>query len=366
MKLDAFMAEYRRLTDRTNDVRACAGRVLDQWQYNIADRKFGPAYQDPETGKFTTDLDLAVFVSALVERRAVVTLPEEYKGRRAATRTEGEMVVSKSGRHGQLIGLRSNKDVWSMSMLFRDANVVTTDEVGRPRNFMMQDIDGSFHEGLHTVQFMAATDFEKKLFANTSKVQFKHFISPNRWGSFYSRAYLLAKIAIERLADEQRHLKAERKRLRDLLGVEPESHPKSTTVGAVKKEKFWAFNAFVDGIEFQGEYQTYSDDLDGLEEVELTLQRCNDLIAKLRFHVRATEFAFWKYGVLQSMPENELLDFLKGDTGYTLKQPKWAKGAWQTGYKEKPRARTFFATMERDAGLSLRWRCWKKTENVAA
>ena len=279
MKLDAFKAEYNRLTDRTSDVRACAGRVLDQWAYNLADRSFGPAYQDPETGQYTTELDLAVFIAALVERRAVVTLPEQYKGRRAATRTEGEMVVSTSGRHGQLIGLRSNQDVWSMNMLFNDANVITTSEVGKPRNFMMQDIDGTWHPGLGTVQFMAATDFEKKLFANTQRVTFKHFVHPNRWASFYSRAYLLAKIAIERLTDEQRHLKAERKRLQELLGVEPKQWPKSEKVGAEKKETFWAMNAFVDGVELQGEYPQYADTQQGLDDVAALLHRADDLLA---------------------------------------------------------------------------------------
>ncbi|KKN24312.1 hypothetical protein LCGC14_0896200 [marine sediment metagenome] len=366
MKLNAFKAELNRLTDRTSDVRACAGRVLDQWRYNLEDRSFGPAYQDPETGEFTTELDLAVFIAALVERRAVVTLPDRYKGRRAATRTEGEMVVSKEGRHGQLIGLRSNKDVWSMNMLFNDANVITTADVGKPRNFMMQDLDGSWHEGLSTVSFMAATDYEKKLFANTHKVQFKHFVSPNRWASFYSRAYMLAKIAIERLSDEERHLKTERKRLRDLLNIEPTPWPKSEKVGAEKKEMFWAFNSFIDGIEFRGEYCTFADTHEGLEEATLLLKRVGDLLAKLRFHCRCTDYAFWRYGVQKSIPEPDLLGYLKGDAQHQLKQPAWAKGDWQTGYKTSPRARTFFATMERDLGLSLRWRCWQKTERVAA
>jgi len=364
MKLDAFRAELRRLTDRKHDVRACTGRVLDQWRYNLTDRKFGPAYQDPETGQFTTDLDLAVFMSALAERRAVVSLPV-YKGRRASTYTEGEMVVSKENRHGRIISIRSNKDVFSFSALVEDANVITTGEVGKPRNFMLQDLDGTWHDGWKKVSFMADTEEEKKLFANTRHVSFGYFVHPNRWASFYSRNYLLAKVAIERLTDEQRHLKAERKRLKELLDVPPKVWPKSEKTGAEKKETFWAMNAFVDGIEFTGEYQTYPDTQDGLDTVQMLLHRIDDLLAQLRFHTRATEFAFWRHGVLSSIPETDVLDYLKGNLHEQPRQPKWAKGTWLTGYKEKPKARTFFACMEREEGLSLRWRCWKKTERVA-
>lgn len=365
MKLDAFKAEYRRLTDRSNDVRACAHRVLDQWRYNLQDRQFGPAYQDPETGHHTTELDLAVFMSALAERRAVVTLPT-YRGRRASTRTEGEMVVSQENRHGRVIGLRSNKDVFSFNVLVEDVNVITTGDVGKPRNFMLQDLDGTWHDGWRKVSFMPNTEEEKKLFANAREVTFDYFVHPNRWASFYGRNYLLAKIAIERLTDEQRHLKAERKRLRDLLSIPPTVWPKSEKTGAEKKEQFWAMNCFVDGVEFRGEYCTYPDDQAGYDDVVALLHRIDGLLAKLRFHCRATEFAFWRHAVLKNLKADDVLDYLKGDSAKTPRQPAWAKGEWQTGYKTSPRARTFFARMERDLGLQLRWRCWQKTERVAA
>lgn len=368
MKLDAFKADYNRLMDRTSDVRACAGRVLGQWQYNLEDRSFGPAYQDPDTGAYTTELDLAVFISALVSRRAVVSMPAAYKGRRASTHTEGEMVVSGTDRHGQLLGLQSNADVWSMGMLFRDANVITTDDVGRPRNFLMQDLDGTWHDGLKTIQFMAETDFEKKLFQNTQRVSFQNFVSPNRWASFYSRAYLLAKVAIARLADEVKFLKGEQKRVRKELAIASPVWAKSTKVGPEKKETFWAFNSFVDGLEFQGEYAPVPCTHEGLEACTTLRKRAESLLTQLRFHCRCTDFAFWKHGVLHEITNDNLLPYLKGDCGddVTPRQPAWAKGTWETGYKTGPRARTFFARMDRDLGLSLRWRCWEKTERVAA
>ena len=235
MKLNEFKNELARLTDRTEDVRACVGRIADTWKYNLADRSFGPAHQDEETGQFTTDLDLAVFLSALADRRAVIALPT-YKGRRASTRTEGEMITSKENRHGRLMRLTSNQNCFSFNAMVEDANVITTGDVGKPRNFMLQDLDGTWHDGWKSVSFLAHTDVEKKLFENTEKVSFNHFVHPNRWTSFYSRPYLLAKIAIDRLADQDRFLKAEAKRLRDLFAIPPREWPKSDKTGAEKSD----------------------------------------------------------------------------------------------------------------------------------
>jgi len=375
MKLNEFNNELLRLTDRAEDVRACVGRIADTWKYNIADRSFGPAHQDEETGQFTTDLDLAVFLSGLADRRAVIALPT-YKGRRAATRTEGEMITSKENRHGRLMRLTSNKDCFSFNAMVEDANVITTADVGKPRNFMLQDLDGTWHDGWKMVEFLAHTDAEKKLFENTEKVSFNHFVHPNRWTSFYSRPYLLAKIAIDRLADQDGFLKAEAKRLRTLFAVPSREWPKSEKTGAEKSETFWAFNSFVDGVEFKGEYTAYPDTQDALEEIGLLRHRIDELITRLRFHTRATEFAFWKHAVLTNIPEDAVLDYLKGEEirkplGRTApgitearvpRQPAWCKDAW-TSRKVK---RTYFAQLPRPEGLTLRWRVWRKSERVAA
>lgn len=364
MKQAEFKRELGRLTDRTQDVRAAVGRVADSWKYDLEERKFGPALVDSSTGKATTELDLAVFMAALADRRAVVTLPK-YKSRRAATRTEGEVVVSKENRHGRVMRLTSNKDVWSFNVLVEDANVITTGEVGKPRNFMLQDIDGKWHDGWKVVRFMADTAAEKKLFENAHEVTFEYFVHPNRWTSIYSRPYLLAKVAIERLRDQERFLKAERKRLRDDLGVEPPAWPKSEKVGSDTKIKVWAFNAFVDGAELTGEYEPYPTTHEVLEEIGQLLHRIGEFLQQLRFHTRASEFAFWKHAVLRSLSEDEILPYLKGDVEKAVRQPSWASGSWETGYKEKPKARTFFARYQRDDGLSVRWRAWQKSERVS-
>ena len=89
----------------------------------------------------------------------------------------------------------------------------------------------------------------------------------------------------------------------------------------------------------------------------------------MRFHCRCTDFAFWQHGILANIQKDNLLSWLKGDEsagGNEPRQPAWAKGSWATGHKTSPKARTFFATMDRDLGLKLRWRCWEKSERVAA
>lgn len=365
MKKEEFLSELVRLTDRTEDVRACVGRIADTWRYDLATRKSGTAYQD-EDGKWTTSLDLAAFLSALADRRAVVTLPV-YKTRRAATRKEGEVVVSKENRHGRLMRLTSNKDVWSFNALVEDANVITTSAVGAPRNFMLQDLDGTWHDGWKEVEILPHTDEEKKLFADTNRVQFEYLVHPNRWTSVYSRPYLLAKVAIERLADQQRFLKAERKRLYSDREDEQKVWPKSEKVGTETQIEVWACNFVVDGIKLTNDYTPYPTTKESLEEIGLLLSRIDQLITQLRFHTRASEFAFWQHAVLETLKDNQILDYLAGHHIATMPTPSWApNAAWAVGFKEKPKSRTFWAVLDRDGDLSLRWRAWRKTENVSA
>jgi hypothetical protein len=362
VKPKEFKAELTRLTDRSQDVRACCGRVADAWKYNIADRSFGPAYADPETGRFTTELDLAVFLAALAERRAVITL-SKYKTRRAATHTEGEVVVSKDNRHGRLMRLVSNKSTWGMSVTVFDANVITTGDVGKPRTFFIQDIDGTWYEEWKTIRFLADTDFEKKLFENTHEVTFKYFVHPMRWPSVYGRPYALAKVAIDRLSDQDRFLKAEQKRLREALSIAPPEWPKSEKVGGEKKITVWAFETKAD-FDFTGEYVPYPETQDALDEIGLLRSRVRELQTNLRFHTRCSEYAFWSEGVLKSMSEDDVLAYLKGETSLALRKPAWG-GDFVPGYKETPKARTFWSVLDHD-DLQIRWRAWQKTERVAS
>jgi len=367
MKLNAFVAEKKRLMDRTQDPRAACGRILDAWGYDLDKRKLGVAFEDPDKpGRYTINREMAVYVAALANRRAVITVNGRYRNWRASTRREGEVVVSKENRHGQVMGITSNKDLLNFNVLVNDADVVTTDEIGKPRNFTLQGPDGQWYDGWRSLQLIPKTEAEKALFRDADEVSFDHFIHPNRWSSFYSRYYLLAKLAIDRLADQVRFLKAEQKRIRTELEIPPPEWAKTEKVGAEKKVSFWAFNAVVEGGELVGDYTGFETTPEGLEDCTLLRKRCEALLTQLRFHTRATEFAFWQHAIREAIPEDQLLDYLKNG-GTDPRQPAWAKGEWQTGYKEKPKARTFWARMEREhEGLALRWRCWQKSERVAA
>lgn len=369
MKKNEFDRDLALLLDRTSDVRAVCDRIAATWRYDLATRKVGGAYEDDD-GVFRTDLDLACYMAAIAEHRGTIVLPE-YRTRRAATKTEGEVIISKDNRHGRVIGLTSNADVFSFNVLIEDANVMTADSVGKPRNFMLQDLDGTWHDGWKVIRVMPTTPEEKRLFEGTNgQVSFKYFVHPNRWTSFYGRAYLLAKVAEKRLEDQDRFLKSEAKRIKDALGIVPEPWPKTTKVGSEESIKVEAFNAEVDGVVFTGNYSQYGDDFPfesehhALDAISDLRHRIGELLRTLRFHIRATEFAFYSQSFKPVVGDSPLA-WLSGG-GFELEQPSWARTRWNCGYKESPKARTYWAKREAESGLSIRFRVWEKTEKVAA
>lgn len=363
MKKNEFDRDLALLLDRTSDVRAVCDRIAATWRYDLTTRKVGGAYEDDD-GVYRTDLDLACYMAAIAEHRGTIVLPE-YRTRRAATKTAGEVIISKDNRHGRVIGLTSNADVFSFNVLIEDANVMTADSVGKPRNFMLQDLDGTWHDGWKVIRVMPSTPEEKRLFEGTNgQVSFKYFVHPNRWTSFYGRAYLLAKVAEKRLEDQDRFLKSEAKRIRDALNIVPEPWPKTTKVGDETSVKVEAFNAEVDGVVFTGDFEGYPTDQPGLSEISNLRHRVGELLRTLRFHIRATEFAFYSQSFKPSVGDSPLAWLAGG--GFELEQPSWARTRWNCGYKESAKARNHWARRECEAGLSIRFRVWEKTEKVAA
>ena len=132
----------QRILDRSAPVDDLIPIVSSHWGYDLYSRRPGPAVLENGVLK-PTDLDLACFLSALKDRGAVINLPT-YRARRARTEKEGERVVSKENRHGPVMGLVSNKQVFSFSVLVTDHNVIvagdeakgTRDSVGAPRAFI--------------------------------------------------------------------------------------------------------------------------------------------------------------------------------------------------------------------------------------
>jgi len=360
-------SRIKRIQDRTKSVDDLAKKMISAWSMDLYTRKPGPAYD--EDGIFVgTDLDLACFMLALAERNAVIVLPK-YKARRQVQKTEGEIIVSKDNRHGKIIGLSANKETFSFSVRLEDMNVITGNgtKVGAPRNFMLVDLDGSWYEGWESIRFvpsMVENDFlnDHDLWSE-SKVVFKNFVHPNRWISFYGRPYFITKALVQRLGQESTHLNSEIKRLLKRGINYPEKGkkkewPKKTSVGETEKKKVTSFEAEIDLPEPSGDF----------EELPLTseaLVRSSDrrtelvyhLIPKLRFMVRATELAFFKYG--------------KKDSGQE-KMPSWIQNArWERDFrwhgKRKIWNRLIFTQPGvGELGISIRYRIWEKTERVSS
>jgi hypothetical protein len=361
----------QRILDRSEPIQDIIDTLLDHWSYDLFSRKPGPAYF--ENGVFQpTDLDLACFMSALADRKAVIVLPH-YTSRRAKTIREGERILSKTNRHGQIQGLTSNKEVFSFSVRILDQNVIqagtetTPDEAGAYRNFMLVDIDGTWHDGWSRIEFSPTAkenDFlkDKSLWTGNSVV-FKNFVHPNRWISFYGQYYLLTKALIARLEDENKFLNTEVDRLLNAgckfppVGAGAKKEWPKTTKGESVAEKVDAFEAEVD-LPFSGSFPTFQVENESLVEAD-TLARIlkSKVVPALRFSTRATELAFFKAGCKS-----------KG-------LPAWIKEGsrdiWESGYvvegKKKEWERLIFTQLfPGQKGIALRYRVYTKTERVAA
>lgn len=370
---DHWKEELSKYADRTVDVRAPLNRLLEAWGFDLSSRNPGVAYTDEE-GIPVTDLDLACFMSDLADARAVINVPT-YDVRRAKTVTEGQMVVSSDNRHGPILKLSSNQDVFSFGVVIGDANVIDADgNIGLPRTYMMQDIDGKWYKGWRTIELLTqglSEEVFNKLTGALKTLKFQYFIHPLRWPSFYGVPHLLALAAEKRLTDQLRFLGKEKKRLAELLEIPPKVWPKSTKVGKEEKTKVWAFNVALDGFELTGEYAEYDNTKDAYEDCSGLLSRLKAQLANLRFQMRATHYAFYKEAIEKNIPADQFLDWQKGEsTELQTLQPRkagWVKDKqWVTGYKDKPKARTYWATMEIKEGYNIRFKLRQKSESVSA
>lgn len=313
------------LMNRSVDPESLINEVKSWWGFDVYSRKPGPALVD---GIFKgTDLDLACFMSALSDRGAVINIPN-YKSMRPKTIKEGQRVISSENRHGPVLNLVANKDVFSFGILIRDAQVVTTDSVGEYRTFSLTDPSGEWYDGWQTIQWDPIAKENKFLTENKlwteSQVIFKNFVHPNRWTSFYGQYYFMTKALIDRLTDQAKHYYQEIKRM---LG-EGVKYPE-TGEGAKKvwpksiKEAgnpviFKSLQVEIDVPEYIDEYPKFKNTQENL--IKLTEDRrrwVNTIIPNLRFPTRCTELAYFKHG------ENRMPSWLSGST------------KWEENYKLK-------------------------------
>jgi hypothetical protein len=378
------------IRDRTESVVESAKTMIDNWSMDLYTRKPGPAVREVKnldgtvTEEFEgTDLDLATFLTALAERRAVINIPR-YKGMRVATQREGERVVSKNNRHGNITGLTANQETFAFSLRIFDMNVVKTEadgseSVGAYRNFSLCDIRGDWHKFWSPIEFTPSAKENSFLVDNKlwtdSKVIFKNFVHPNRWVSFYGQYYLLSKAMILRLEEEAQHLYREMKRMQDEgisypasgEGAEKE-YGESREVGEKKAVYVNAFKVEVDIPEFQGVYKTYKNSQKNLVEITQLRRDLRNLKASLTFAVRSVELAFYKNG-LKNLPQDSSIEVDQNDL--EEKMPSWITDAkWEKDFKE-PRGRVtwkrlvLFQPAPGQRGVAIRYRVMWKKEQVS-
>jgi hypothetical protein len=379
---DLFKEYYALVIDRSMNegVDTVAALLIDHWSYDLYERRPRPALLEEGVLKLT-DLDLACFLAALVERKAVIALPT-YKSRRARVEREGEMVTSKANRHGKCVDLTSNQEVFSFGVRIMDENVAVSgdftesgeDETGAYRTFMLVDVDGTWHDGWKKIVFMPSRKenafLDEKSLWTGNEVVFKEFVHPNRWVSFWGQYYAMTKVVESRLVAEASWLRTEVRRLRNegvtlgMLGDDSSAtYPKQEVVGADEPIKVWTVEAEVIP-EVRGVFPKIPSTKDGLK---VALERLHHvqygLLPALRFPIRVTELAFLRFGQNTGGGMNP-------ETGAHHMPPRipaWIDKTWIEGnVKQSPRARTVWNRLAVPERPALFWRVMERTTRVAS
>lgn len=352
------------ILDRSSDIMPTIDEVTSWWGYDLYSRNPGPAYKDGVL--VGTDLDLACFLYALIDREAVINIPE-YKSFRKTSVKEGEIVLSKENRHGKLITVISNKDTWTFSINVFDMNVMSESGVGAFRNFSITDMDGGWYSGWKTIQFLpsaAENKFiqETGIMSGPNKIKFNNFIHPNRWTSFFGHYYVITKALIDRLKDEEKHIKSEIKKILaagirypSTTEVDTPYSGSSSSSSDTKSITINSFEAYIDVPDYINEYRSYRATQGNLISLTEKKKLYRAAVTKLQFMCRATEYAFAQD---------------------TTRFPAWIKNAkWETDYKIpgkqiKWNRLVLFQPEERisgqfQKGVSIRYRIYPKKEIVS-
>jgi len=332
--------------------------AVSWWGYDLFNRKPSPAYD--EYGIFKgTDLDLACFMYELAGRGAVINIPY-YKAHSQTKIREDQQLKSKANRHGELINVGANKDFFNFNINIIDQNVIGEDKVGDFRTFSLTDKDGTWYDGWHTIQFEPTLKENRFITENAlwsgNRIVFRHFIHPNRWTSFFGHHYVVTKMLIDRLVDEASHLNKEVKRIQETGVSFPEGDgPKSYNYeyGDTVSKTFVGFNAmvYIPEQKYSGEYPKYPDTQEGLLAAYQKRKALNNVISRLRFMTRASEYAHYTN---------------------SERMPAWIKNVqWEDGFK-MPRKRIewqrlkLFQDKVGEHSISILKRTFTKKARVAA
>jgi len=347
------------IQNREVDISPVVDRVMGYWTYDLFGRKPSPAEYD-DTGNLIqcTNLDLATFMYALADRGAVVVLPE-YETMRAASKKEGQRVISDKNRHGKITGLTSNRNTFSFGIRIFDQNVITTDDVGDFRTFLITGLDGELYDGWKRIEFMPSA--KENSFLNDNKlwqgqsVKFDRFVNPEKWISFYGKYYFISKLLVMRMVAERNHLDAERKRLIAGGATYPpkyaEEHkffPKQTKDSGVSV-KVSCLEVDLDVPEPNSGFVPYSISNDNLVAADVKYKQLGKARETLQFITRSVELAVNQMG-FDHFPR-WLQDVKWEDYTAKGKRTMWNRLVlFQPGVGER--------------AVSIRQRTWEKSEKV--
>lgn len=363
------------------EMSALADKVSGMWELDLYSRKPSPALNSH--GEFTgTDLDLATFMSALAARSAVIQIPT-YRNMRAKTEREGERHL-KGPRTGKIMAIYANKEVFSFGVRIFDNTIVQMDPdtghetIGAPRNFSLVNVKGEWHEGWRSIEFQPhapENSFlnDHKLWTDSSVI-FNNFVHPNRWQTFYSRAYLETKLLIQSLTDRAAYLRAKVKEL-EAAGIpfpdtnnSPTNQPVQSPAKKVSEDTPVKITAFLAELDLPqdpvGAYPEIPATPTGkLQAHELAKKWSYGVIPSLTFAIRAVELAYFQKGLT-------LLDAETGEVEERLphwvEDLTWEKNVVLPGKRIKWNALKIPQDGVGMKPLTLRYRVYPKTERLHA
>jgi len=356
---------YRQLTESNELPDTLVEEMIKDFSWDLMARS--PRRLASE--EFQTDLDLATFLSALAERKAVITIPQYKKtrvsGHDANVRRIGE------ARFGPLTGLYANSETLTMGVNVTDMSAVLMDPttgketVGQPRKFALINHEGLWTNAWRKIEFRASAEenkflTEKDVMDENSVFHPKHFLHPNRWQSMFSFNHLLMHVAYERLGVEASGIYAAVKQFHTKNpGQEgKEAYKKDLTESEGKKVAIEAKTMVVE-FDHPTKWIFNQENNPGIpknrDQAIEALARRNRIVFTIRpalnFVIRANEVAY----CMNAQTEKRIAPWIKG-------------AKWEEGYKP-PRARlawsrlVFFQPGVGEPAVSLRYKIGtKKTE----
>jgi len=343
--------DVKKVLDLSCDVSETLDSIIKSYKSRLFDRKPKLKFDD----ELFTDLDLSTVMLELAERRAVVNIPK-YERARPRCR-DGRVVLDEKNRHGILTSLSSNQSTFNFSMRIIDQQVVDSKGTGYFRAFMLTDFNGDLYPGWERIDFFPVEEEneflkESGIWSKIKTITFEHFVHPIRWISFFSEKYLISKLLIQRLEEENKFLNQELKRLQDLNVPYPKidgEPPKSKdwpkkTIDEYDTIEVNCFQCLVEA-KFIGGFQQYKEEPDSYLLIWNKRKKNRyDYLPKLRFYARCVELAYFK----NAYPYD--------------KKPIWIKEDFQD-YKP-PRKRITWRRLKVEEDMYLMTRVYKKKEKV--